>query len=191
MQVFKANGSQQGVQRYGAEATVDIAVYPPNASVNNFHWRVGLATVENDGLFPRYRGVDRSLALLEGGALAMAFDGAHKRRVEPGAQLAFDGEATTFGCPLGGPVLDLSVMSRRQYCQHRMHWLEWEGDVVLRREPGAVGLLFVVDGEVTVEGQPALQARDALLLNANASAFVAFSSAGKARGWWVEFLPVQ
>lgn len=190
MQVLKANGSKPITHRYGTEATVDIAVYPPDASHDDFHWRVGLATVENDGLFPRYYGVDRSLALLEGGALAMALNGAHKHHIEPGAKLAFDGEASTFGCPLRGPVIDLSVMSRRQHCQHRMNWLEWEGEVTVRHEQGTVGLLFLVSGEVEAEGRP-MQPRDALLLDTSASSYVTIYSTGKACGWWVEFLPAQ
>lgn len=190
MQVLKANGSQPVTQRYGAEATVDIAVYPPNASLDDFHWRVSLATVENDGLFPRYYGVDRSLALLEGGALAMALNGAHKYHIEPGATLAFDGEASTFGCPLGGPVIDLSVMSRRQHCQHRMSWLAWQEEITIQHEQGTVGLLFLVSGNAAVEGR-LMQRRDALLLDTSAPSYVTVYSSGQACGWWVEFLPAH
>jgi environmental stress-induced protein Ves len=192
MQVFKAAASQQQSRKCGAEASVDIAVFPPEASLEDFHWRVSLATVEDGGLFQRYWGVDRSLALLEGGALAMAVDGAHKSRIEAGpAKLAFNGEASIFGCPLDGPVIDLSVMTRRQYCQHRMDWLEWEGAVAVRHEQGSFGLLFVVEGEVELENGQHLQAHDTLLLDTDAPPYATFKSAGKARCWWVEFLAAQ
>lgn len=192
MQVLKLDGSGQQARKVGAEASVDIAVYPPDASLNDFHWRVSVATVEAGGLFQRYCGVDRSMALLQGGTLAMAFDGATKRNIAPGpVRLEFDGEATAFCCPLDGPVIDLSVMTRRQHCQHRMSWLEWEGEVAVRHEQGSFGLLFVVEGEVDAGLAQTLQEHDALLLDTSAPPHVTFKSAGKARCWWVEFLAAQ
>ena len=48
----------------GAGTTIEIAVFPEQAGLDDFVWRVSRAQVVADGGFSHFAGIDRSLALL-------------------------------------------------------------------------------------------------------------------------------
>ena len=98
----------------GGGRTTEIAVFPPAAGLEDFGWRVSVASVSTPGRFSHFGGVDRRLAVIEG-RLALAFDG-EATAVEltrDSAPHAFSGDAGVCGTPVGGTVLDLNLMVRR------------------------------------------------------------------------------
>ena len=81
----------------GGGVTREVAAYPPGAGLDDFDWRVSMATVEAGGPFSVFPGVDRVLAVLEG-RLALAIDGARADRAWPGLPpLAFPGDVSGRG----------------------------------------------------------------------------------------------
>lgn len=91
--------------------TSEIAVFPPDAGMDDFLWRLSMARVEREGPFSAFPGIERTLAVIEG---ELALTGPDLRvtlddRAEP---LVFDGGAAVHGVPLAGPVRDLNAMVR-------------------------------------------------------------------------------
>ncbi|ABQ70967.1 hypothetical protein HY78_01995 [Rhizorhabdus wittichii DC-6] len=129
----------------GGGTTREIAVFPPDAGMDDFVWRLSMARVEQAGAFSAFDGVDRVLAVLEGrlflsgAGLDVALDG-------DSAPFAFDGGAPIAGEPLAGPVLDLNAMARRGRCGVAMERLAAGAEVaggdaifLLALEPQRIG----------------------------------------------------
>ena len=55
--------------------TTEIAVFPADAGLEDFAWRLSMATVASDGPFSSFAGVDRTLAVLEGEGIVLSVEG--------------------------------------------------------------------------------------------------------------------
>lgn len=98
----------------GGGTTTDIALHPVGAGMEDFEWRLSMASVAERGPFSHFAGVDRILAVIEG-RLELAFDSdARMVALAPDSPPhPFPGEARVIGTPLGGTVVDLNLMTRR------------------------------------------------------------------------------
>lgn len=97
----------------GGGVTQTVAAFPSDAGPDAFMWRVSIAEVRTAGPFSIFPETDRHLSVLDGtllidiaGQLPVTLSGASDG-------LAFPGDVATTGTPIGGPVLDLNVMTRR------------------------------------------------------------------------------
>jgi uncharacterized protein len=99
--------------RNGGGVTREIAAAPPGATLADFDWRISMAEVRTPGPFSRFEQIDRVLKILSG-TLALAIYG-HPEIIltTDSPPHRFAGDAPCTGKPLGGPVLDLNVMVRR------------------------------------------------------------------------------
>ncbi len=97
----------------GGGVTREVAVWPPEAGLDDFDWRISMAEVGEPGAFSLFPDVDRCLTVIEG-CLHLTFD--DETSVSLDAQSEpwdFPGDRACHGQPIGGPVLDLNVMWRR------------------------------------------------------------------------------
>ncbi|KQQ47420.1 HutD/Ves family protein [Duganella sp. Leaf126] len=133
----------------GGGTTTELAVSPPGASMDDFDWRVSLASIAADGPFSRFPGVDRSLALVAGDGVLLDF-GDERIVLSPSEPLVeFAGEDVvhaTLSGPAGQPTLDFNVMTRRGRWRHRIEPFIVRGTVALPRRSGTT-LVFLADGE--------------------------------------------
>jgi uncharacterized protein len=98
--------------RNGGGATLELAAEPAEASLDDFTWRVSIATVDSAGPFSAFAGVDRIIALLNGGSMRLTVDGL-LHDLQPLQPFSFAGEAVIV-CELPGVATrDLNVMTRR------------------------------------------------------------------------------
>jgi environmental stress-induced protein Ves len=111
-QVIRAADCPHVPWRNGGGTTREIAVFPPDAGIETFLWRLSMARVEVIGPFSAFEGIDRTLAVLDG-TLALTGPDLAVRLDASAAPHSFDGSARVVGEPLGGPVLDLNSMVRR------------------------------------------------------------------------------
>lgn len=121
------------------------ACYPPEGT--DFLWRVSIATVDGSGPFSHFAGIDRSIAVLDGGTMELT--GAHggvtlSARTQP---YAFPGE-WTIHATVGQATTDLNAMSRRGACAHRMERLRFDRHALLPVE--AEGMVLVCNTAITV-----------------------------------------
>lgn len=175
MRILRAADHKKMPWKNGAGLTTEIAVFPADAGLDDFLWRVSTARVEQNGPFSMFPGVDRSLSLLEGNGIILKVQGripfGMTRRCEP---LTFPADVPTEATLFSGPITDLNVMTRRGV---------YESDVQLVRVTGKLPLdaadevrLLIADGkgiEVTHGGETIrLERGDVVLLEAGDAATV-------------------
>jgi uncharacterized protein len=139
----------------GGGETTGIAVWPPDASLHAFDWRISMATVARDGPFSMFPGIDRTLAVLKGG-LKLKFADRPTLVLTPGSTpVSFPGDVAATGELWGGPAHDLNVMTRRGH---------WRATVEGHRQSFRVAALpgfakhprcavIVADGSATVHSR--------------------------------------
>ena len=152
----------------GGGETIEIAVSPVNAGIDDFDWRVSMATVNADGPFSRFEGVDRTLTVLSGAGLLLRLEGEIPLGVTSGP-FSFPGDRPTHAALIDGPVTDFNVMTRRSKLAHRVSKITATGvaDLVVR---SPTALLYCHAGAVSIEDEYAapfeLSAGDSLLIEA-------------------------
>lgn len=126
----------------GGGSTREIACWPPGASLEDFGWRVSIATIERPGPFSQFVGVDRLISLLNGDGVHLTGPGADHLLQHPLEPFEFRGETPIHCVPLGAPSSDFNVMSRRG---------SWRAEVQVLRtavqlEPASHGVLLAARG---------------------------------------------
>lgn len=131
----------------GGGATAEIAIAPAAAGFDDFDWRISLATIAQSGDFSVFPGIDRTLALVEGGGVALQIDATplfHLNAAHP--LIRFAGEAAVHATVANGATTDFNVMTRRSTCSHRLETLTFSGNHGLMRRSSST-LLFVAGGD--------------------------------------------
>lgn len=150
----------------GGGTTREVAVGAPRPG-GGFTWRLSLAHVAAAGPFSSFPGVDRTILLVSGDGMELRFtDEAPPRtvRVErPFEPVRFAGETATTCALLGGPVVDLNVMTERALATHALEVVREPARRAL--QDGELGVVHALAGEAWVgvwrlaEGETALYPR--------------------------------
>lgn len=120
----------------GGETREIVSVASPDAP---FLWRASIATLEKDGPFSPFPGVDRVITLLEGQPLWLRGDNIAQRLMlwQP---WAFAGEWPLASEGISGRGLDFNIMTQRARAASRV------SVVAEPRRPGAEGIAWVLRG---------------------------------------------
>lgn len=162
----------------GGGTTAELAVFPADAGMNDFIWRVSIADVRTAGPFSDFRGVDRILSVLEGELALVIADAPERRLTSADAPLPFPADIPVTGAPIGGDVRDLNVMVRRNACQAEVERLP--GGTVHVDGNGETYLMIVATGDAAVAHGASverLRPFDALLFEAPIPESIAVKSA--------------
>jgi environmental stress-induced protein Ves len=152
----------------GGGSTTELAIFPSGASIDDFVWRLSRAEVKQAGGFSRFAQIDRSLAILSGDGLVLHSDseqtsGEKVMLTQTSLPYQFAGELPIFASLLGGPVLDLNLMTRRDVCQHFMQRLTGGEHYVSAPDAQQI-LLYCAAGEATLSGDSELRQGDLILI---------------------------
>ena len=130
----------------GGGSTTEIAIGPPNAGFEDFDWRVSLATIEKDGAFSQFPGVDRTLALVEGHGMTLEIDGDPVLITDGDPVVAFDGSSEVTAKLSRGGSTDFNAMTRSDRCYHTFGRRRLAGisTFVARAD---ITVLFLAEGE--------------------------------------------
>ncbi len=154
----------------GGGVTVEIAIHPINASVDNFNWRISTATVANDGPFSVFPGIDRTLSVLEGNGIVLDVEGAETTLTRETAPFAFAADASSGARLIDGPITDLNVMTRRLSFAHQVERIVTDDSARLEVEIGTV-LVFCAEGNFELKSDSRiahLGQHDCLILSGEA-----------------------
>lgn len=132
----------------GAGETVEIAVFPAGASVDDFDWRISMATVASDGPFSIFPGVDRTLSILSGSGMVLAIADAEAVPLTRDSQpLPFAADVAVNATLTGGPITDLNVMTRRGRFHHSVTRVK--GDVAFGKPMRSETVFLLATGNVS------------------------------------------
>lgn len=157
--------------------TVEIAVFPEDASVDNFDWRISTATVASDGPFSVFTGIDRTLSVLEGDGIILSVEGLDYQELKGKTPpFSFPADSPTSAKLLGSAITDLNVMTRRGRFTHQVshHQISAETAVSLS---GATVLVFCSKGTVQA-GDTQLEINDCLRFEHCSNAELQLSGSG-------------
>lgn len=142
MRVIRAAERRVMPWKNGGGTTTEIAVFPEGASLNDFDWRISTAHVAGDGAFSSFPGVDRTLAVLAGDGIRLAFADREAVTLARGSQpFAFDADRAVAGELVAGPIDDLNIMSRRGRWRHEVQRLAAPGPHALEIDAGLLVLV--------------------------------------------------
>lgn len=131
----------------GLGSTQEITIYPADAGLDDFVWRVSSATICADSAFSPFIGVDRSLAVVSGEGLRLVAGSEAHMLTKRDAPHTFSGETPIVAELVGGAVTDLNVMTRREDCVHTLTRLHLEGQTQIELACDDL-LLFHAGGEM-------------------------------------------
>ena len=140
MRLIRSTSYSHMPWKNGGGTTTEIAVAPAGASLSDFDWRISMAHVGQDGPFSSFPGIDRTLSVLTGDGITLAFgDGERVRLDRSSAPYPFAADRAVDGLLVDGAIDDLNVMSRRGRWRHRVERLSGAGSF-----SAAEGLLVLV-----------------------------------------------
>ncbi len=99
----------------GGGMTQEIVSWPPGAGMDDFQWRISVASISADGPFSVFPGIDRIILLLEGSGVRLSSpdQGLDHRLDQRCRPLHFSGDHACECTLLGGDSRDFNVMARR------------------------------------------------------------------------------
>jgi len=164
MRILRASDHKRMPWKNGKGETVEIAVFPEAATVDDFDWRISMATVAEDGPFSVFADIDRTLSVLTGDGIALSVAGEPDHILRPDTPPhAFPADAVTSARLLSGPITDLNVMTRRGKFTHRVTVLP-AGRSVMTSDNSDLTLVLSASNLVLNDGT-AIGAYDAILLH--------------------------
>lgn len=134
--------------RNGQGSTTELWVEPVGAGLDDFDWRISCATVQADGDFSTFRGVDRSLLIMSGDGMNLNFNQQVTLTLTPESQvLSFVGEDHVHAGLLNGAVTDFNVMTRRGRWLHVLEKYTFDQTLSVCT-PSDLLLIYHADGDV-------------------------------------------
>lgn len=132
----------------GGGTTIEMVVYPPQAGLDDFVWRVSQAQVAVNGGFSHFEGIDRTLAVLQGQGVLLHGAQSTLTLNQDHPMAVFAGDVAITAELIDGPISDLNVMSRRGRCCHQL--THWRG-AVIHTLPANTALIFCAQGDLQLD----------------------------------------
>jgi hypothetical protein len=157
----------------GGGETVELAVFPVGASLEDFDWRISMARVERDGPFSSFPGIDRTILVQSGAGMSLTVDGLETTLNPDDHPFHFTGDGQTTCHLLAGPVTDINIMSRRSVCSHVVKPIAANATIA-----GGTQTLVLATSPLTLDASPhPIEAGDLLVVDPGESLTIATGQA--------------
>ncbi|TBW41050.1 HutD family protein [Siculibacillus lacustris] len=120
MQILRFADLPEMAWKNGGGTTVEYAVCPEGAGLDDFSWRISRAKVERHGPFSAFPGIDRTLAVVSGAGIDLAVAHRLVRLDRDTPPFGFAADEPIEARLIRGPIEDLNVMSRRGFWRHTL-----------------------------------------------------------------------
>lgn len=91
-------------------------------TLDNFNWRISIASVTENGIFSDFSGYMRNLVLIQGDSIYLTHD---ERKTDKLTQIldvaTFDGSSKTLGTLPSGEIKDFNIITSKTKCEVRVH----------------------------------------------------------------------
>jgi len=151
----------------GGGETIEIAIFPSNADLDTFAWRISTAIVGSDGPFSMFRGVDRTLSILSGNGISLSVGDDERMLDQDTAPFSFPADVPAVARLIDGPITDLNVMTRRAGWRHKVRRCRMRAGEALTLDPTARWtVVFCQNGAIEADDgtSPSLLTSNATLL---------------------------
>lgn len=132
----------------GKGQTTELAI-SEEGTLDNFDWRLSIATVAEDGIFSNFSGIARNLVLIEGNGITLTHDVIHTDRLVELLDFAtFDGGSKTYAEILNGTIKDFNIMTNKDNCAAEVSTFKTQKSTQISHQ----GLVFAysISGDITV-----------------------------------------
>jgi environmental stress-induced protein Ves len=135
----------------GLGHTTELAI-SDGGTLDNFDWRLSIASVVNDGDFSNFSGYQRNLVLIEGNGLILDHRNGDVDKLTQLLDLArFDGASKTHGALIDGGIKDFNVMTNQNTFTPEVNGYVAKQTVTLELLTGNLLFAYSLTGEMTVE----------------------------------------
>lgn len=135
----------------GQGTTIELAI-SEHGTVDDFDWRLSIATVDKDGLFSDFSGYTRNLVLIDGRGLLLEHA---PNRVDRLAQFleysTFDGASKTKATLLNGPITDFNLMTKTKKFEGRLQTFAF--DSFANIEKALLSFVYALDDTLTIHSK--------------------------------------
>ena len=181
--LLPASAHRQVPWKNGGGHTAEVVVRPDDgvasaAGTSGFDWRLSIATVDRDGGFSSFPGVDRSLMALSPQGLGLVDNGVSVALRQYQVH-QFPGENDVAAVGVTGPTLDLNLMIRRKAFSGGIRFWELTGEVDMGAKEGGAVVVVLLSGELRFEGK-LLRPHDAVLIEGGCADFTGHARAALA-----------
>lgn len=168
----------------GGGVTTEIATGRPRSDDQDWSWRVSIADVPATGPFSLFSGIDRIIAVIEGGGMDLRFEDGRMVALELNQPVAFNGGLAVDGILREDPIRDFNVMTDRRHFRPGLEIVKGVAEVARRIGDGSILLIHFLDGEGSVmagDGSAtALMQSETIIYEGEAEVSVSIAPGGRA-----------
>lgn len=172
--ILRARDRREMPWKNGGGVSSEVIVSPAGATYDTFDWRISIATMQVNGPFSEFPGIDRSLVLLEG-VLALSIANQAAIELSPSSPpITLAGDLPTSAQLISGPVTELNVMTRRGVFRSTIESRHLSAPVTVHNAGLLTALIAPEIVQVEYPGiEHKLQPRDVVLLRGEGAARLA------------------
>ncbi|MDG1753230.1 MAG: HutD family protein [Thalassotalea sp.] len=105
----------------GKGETTELAINS-TGTLDNFQWRLSIASVTENGIFSDFSGYKRNLILIKGHSIQLTHDENIVDKLSNILDFAtFDGGSETFGALSKGAIKDFNIITSKTSCETKVH----------------------------------------------------------------------
>jgi len=135
----------------GLGHTTELSI-SDGGTLDNFDWRLSIASVVNDGDFSNFSGYQRNLVLIEGNGLILDHRNDDVDKLTKLLDIArFDGASKTHGALINGGIKDFNVMTNQNTFTPEVNGYVEKQTVTVELLAGNLLFAYSLTGEMTVE----------------------------------------
>jgi hypothetical protein len=113
--IISADTFKQVPWKNGLGFTTELAIND-GGTLDNFDWRLSIATVSNDGAFSNFKGYRRNLVLISGQGITLDHQNGQLDNLNKLLDIAqFDGGFRTLGKLHGPAITDFNIMTKHKH----------------------------------------------------------------------------
>lgn len=135
----------------GLGHTTELAI-SDGGTLDNFDWRLSIASVVNDGDFSNFAGYQRNLVLIEGEGLILDHRNGDVDNLTKLLDIAhFDGGCKTNGKLVNGGIKDFNIMTNQQSFTAQVDTYTNSTNVALTANNNVLIFAYSLSGDLTLE----------------------------------------
>ena len=135
----------------GQGKTTELAINTAG-NLDDFDWRLSIATVASDGLFSDFSGYDRNLVLIEGNGISLQHDDNKIDVLKEQLDIAsFSGSSKTYGRLVSGAIKDFNIMTNNKKVTPLVHCYHEQEKVVVRLTQTKICFAYSLTDVITLD----------------------------------------